>query len=327
MMRSMMSAVAGLRAMQTAMDVIGNNIANVNTNGFKSSSTNFEDLFYQTLDAGTTEVNPSQVGYGSEISDVSKNMTNTGATQTDDPTDLYIDGSGYFAVNTNADGSGQTYYTRVGHFKFDQFGKLVDTSGNYVMGDATSANDGTSTSINLCDAAYVAPGTAGSVFLRPNDGTADIELSKGDGTSAHPDTFSELSNISINSDGSITASIGNTTGTVYMYSQGDSTATPAVAAGPVKEQVQINTFMNDQGLSQVGSNYFTSTKSSGIANKTAAGGTNKTTIRSNALEMSNVDLAKEFTDMITTQRGYQANSRVITVSDTLYDELINLKRS
>lgn len=301
MMRSMMSAVTGLRAQQTAMDVIGNNIANVNTTGFKSSSTNFEDLFYQTLDAGTQQVNPSQVGYGSQVSNVSKNMTSTGATQTDNPTDLYIDGQGFFAVNTKADGTGQTYFTRVGNFHFDQTGKLVDSSGNYVESNLGAA--GVYKNVHLdTDATSAA-------WLIPNDGTAAVQITSGT-------NFAQLSNISINSDGSIKASIGNKTGTI---------SSDGTAANDIK--VGLATFLNDSGLSEVGSNYYLASQSSGAANYTTGGGTNATVIRSNALEMSNVDLAKEFTDMITTQRGFQANSRVITVSDSMLDELINLKRS
>lgn len=319
MMRSMTSAVTGLRAQQTAMDVIGNNIANVNTAGFKSGSTNFEDLFYQTVNSGTTQVNPSQVGYGSQVANVSKNMTNQGANQTDNPTDLYIDGDGFFAVNTKQDGSGQTYYSRVGNFHFDQNGNLNDSNGNYVISNFNNNTTGQPEGVKLCDTTLTGMNTAGSVILRANDGSGDIELTKGDGTAANPNTFAQLSNISIASDGSITASIGNTTGTIYEYD----TAT----AGYTQEQIQLNTFMNEAGLLQDGNNYFLATKSSGTANRTTAGGTNKTVIRSNALEMSNVDLAKEFTDMIVTQRGFQANSRVITVSDSMLDELINLKRS
>ena len=113
MMRSMMSAVTGLKAQQTSMDVIGNNIANVNTAGFKSSSTQFEDLFYQTLSGATVETNPSQVGYGAEVSGVSKNMTSAGATTTDDPWNLYIDGDGYFAVASQTGATTPSYFTRV----------------------------------------------------------------------------------------------------------------------------------------------------------------------------------------------------------------------
>lgn len=314
MMRSMMSAVTGLRAQQTAMDVIGNNIANVNTTGFKSSSTNFEDLFYQTLNSGTPQVNPSQVGYGSQVSSVSKNMTSTGATQTDNPTDLYLDGQGFFAVNSKSDGSGQTYYTRVGNFHFDQQGYLVDTSGNYVMSNISNGAGG-------YDAVHLDSGAAAadSVYLFPNDGSAPIQITS-------TSNFSELTNISFNSDGSITASIGNATGTIASGNLNTSgTTTGGTPQDPMK--VGVATFLNDSGLSEVGSNYYESSQSSGSPTYSTAGGTNKTVVRSNALEMSNVDIAKEFTDMIVTQRGFQANSRVITVSDSMLDELINLKRS
>jgi len=309
MMKSLSSAVSGLEAQQTAMNVIGNNIANVNTTGFTSSTANFEDLYYQTLNAGTSEVNPSQVGYGSQVANVSKNMTSAGATQTDNPTDLYIDGKGYFAVNTQLDttttpptADGQTYYTRVGHFSFDSKGYLVDGNGNYVCSASTdSSGDTTLTPIQL-----------NGMTLHPNDGTTtDITLNA---TAGDPDNISNLTNIAIGEDGSITGTLGNVTGTITDSSD-------------VNEQIGLANFTNEAGLSEAGNNYYTTSQSSGTPSYTTAGGTNTTVLRSDALEMSNVDLASEFTNMIITERGFQANARVITVSDSMLDELLSLKRS
>jgi flagellar hook protein FlgE len=321
MMKSLSSAVSGLEAQQTAMNVIGNNIANVNTDGFRSSSTNFEDLFYQTLNPGTSEVDPSQVGYGAQVSNVSKNMTSQGATQTDNPTDLYIDGSGYFAVNTKLDPStnapiGQTYYTRVGHFSFDQNGYLVDGNGNYVMSESTdeSTGDVTLSPVDLGNATT-------PMYLIPNDGSAPILIN---GTNPPDDSgtnISQLSNIAIGSDGSITASLGDATGTIATSSD----ATAGVATNP--ERIGLANFLNEAGLSEVGNNYYVASQSSGAPSYTTAGNNNSTVIRTNALEMSNVDLASEFTNMIITERGFQANARVITVSDSMLDELLSLKRS
>gem|GEM_PF-2816673 len=287
MMRSLMSAVTGLRAQQTAMDGIANNRANVNTAGFRSSSTQFEDLYYQTLNGGTAETNPSQVGYGAQVSGISKNMTSAGSTTTDNPWDLYIDGSGYFAVSTsNAADAVPAYYTRVGNFTFDTNGYLVDPNGNFVMGTA----DGGATVTPLC--------LIGATI---------------NGVTIDADVYRDLRDITFNSDGSISASYNSHPGTIQI--------------GGNNLQVVLATFVNEKGLSQVGNNDFAETESSGNPTYTTALAGNNTKLRSNALEMSNVDMAKEFTDMITTQRGFQANSRIITVSDTMLDELINLKRS
>lgn len=287
MMRSLMSAVTGLRAQQTAMDVIANNMANVNTAGFRSSSTQFEDLYYQTLNGGTAETNPSQVGYGAQVSGVSKNMTSAGSTTTDNPWDLYIDGSGYFAVSTsNAADATPAYFTRVGNFTFDTNGYLVDPNGNFVMG--TADGGATTTPLHLIGAT-----------INGVDITADV--------------YRDLRDITFNNDGSISASYHSHPGVLQL--------------GGNNLQVVLATFVNENGLSQVGNNDYAETESSGGPTYTTALAGNNTKLRSNALEMSNVDMAKQFTDMITTERGFQANSRIITVSDTMLDELINLKRS
>lgn len=296
MMRSMMSAVTGLRAQQTAMDVEGNNIANVNTAGFRSSSTQFEDLFYQTLNGGSAETNPSQVGYGSQVSTISKDMTSSGATTTDNPWDLYIDGNGYFALSsTNGAGATPSYYTRVGNFTFDTNGYLVDSAnGSYVMG--TSDNGTTLSPLCL---------TGTNVYIN--------------GTKITSDVWKDLRDVTFNTDGSISASYNSKPGTIQTSSDGGTTFSNL--------KVALASFVNENGLSQIGNNDFEATESSGPASYYTALNSNTTQIRSDALEMSNVDMAKEFTDMIVTQRGFQANSRVITISDTMLDELINLKRS
>lgn len=346
-MKSMNSAVAGLRAMQTAMDVIGNNIANVNTNGFKASRTDFGDLFYQTLEGGTEQVNPSEVGYGSKVASVVKDMSNNGAVTTDRALDLYIDGNGYFTVNSTnnpaADPTtnGTKYYTRVGATTIDPQGYLVDENGNYVMGvDTGSVNTAAQTLHNI---RIVGDGTAGSgAWFVPTDGTA----TQGDPAAVPPvaativnidsaEAFKGVSNMTINADGTITAQMNGKSG-ILCYNTGTTPATTEPTGYDATTQtvtggesivVGLASFANEDGLSQVGSNYFTAGISSGAPQYMQAGNNNTTTLKTGALEQSNVDLAKEFTTMITTQRGFQANSRVITVSDSLLDEVVNLKRS
>lgn len=137
MVRSMFSGVAGMRAHQQRMDVIGNNIANVNTYGFKSSRATFRDMFYQSIrnaSAGTTTkggVNPSAIGYGSSISSVDLLMTQSSMTPTGNPLDVCIAGEGFLQV---MDADGNTFYTKAGMLNLDPNGYLVDSNGYFVLG-------------------------------------------------------------------------------------------------------------------------------------------------------------------------------------------------
>ena len=138
MLRSLSSGVAGMKAHQTRLDVIGNNISNVNTYGFKSSRTTFSSVYYQTTTAAKAStaingggVNSNQIGYGSQVMGIDVLMSRSGFTSTGQSTDLAIAGEGFFQV---MDGSGNIYYTRNGAFKFDSNGYLVDSNGNYVLG-------------------------------------------------------------------------------------------------------------------------------------------------------------------------------------------------
>lgn len=314
MMKSLSSAVSGLKAQQTAMDVIGNNIANVNTSGFKASTTNFEDLFYNTLSGATAETNPSQVGYGATVSNVSKDMTSGGASTTDNPWNIYIDGDGYLGVTIDPT-QAASYYTRVGNLTFTSTGYLVDSNGNYIMGNTgTDATTGDSTQSAIClNGAFFTPTDSANSSLG-----GEIGL---DSTSTVP--YDQLRDISFNSDGSMTATYNGVTGTIT------NTQDAYDANGNVEDKLTLAlaTFVNEAGLSQSGNNYYQVTASSGSASYVTAGTGNTTMIESNALESSNVDVAREFTNMIITQRGFQANSRVITTSDTMLEEIVNLKRS
>lgn len=137
MVRSMYSGVSGMRTHQTAMDTIGNNIANVNTYGFKGSRTTFADIYYQSLRGASAAsatrggVNSSQVGVGSQVRSVDLMMTRSSFTQTDMTMDLAIDGEGFLQV---MDADGNKFYTRAGQLLFDANGNLVDSKGNFVLG-------------------------------------------------------------------------------------------------------------------------------------------------------------------------------------------------
>jgi flagellar hook protein FlgE len=280
MIKSMFSAVTGLKSHQTMMDVIGNNIANVNTAGFKASSVLFKDLYYQTLasasgpTASTGGKNPSQIGYGAAVGSIQIDNTRSGYKQTGRALDMYISGEGYFTVS---DASGVMNYTRVGALYFDTDGNLLDANGNHVMGITfTTAGDPpvTTTTLNKIQIA----------------------------------NFSDYNEIAISADGKIS---GTNTKTSAIDDLG---------------QLAIAVFNNPDGLSEEGNQYFQQTANSGAPIYTTAGSELAGPLVSGGLEMSNVDLSKEFTDMIVAQRGFQANSRVITTSDEILEELVNLKR-
>ncbi len=159
MMRSMFSGVSGLRVHQTRMDVIGNNIANVNTVGYKSSSAQFSESFSQILrgagspQGGLGGTNPQQIGLGVQMSAIDVNYNKGSAQRTDKPLDLMIDGNGFFCV-TNDPNYENKYYTRAGNFTTDELGyivtpsgfKLLDTEGKPLRVDKSSTRTGTATS-------------------------------------------------------------------------------------------------------------------------------------------------------------------------------------
>lgn len=144
MMRSLSSAVGGLRSHQIKMDVIGNNIANVNTYGFKSSRTTFSDVYYQTTSGGAGSnnpvsggVNPTQIGYGASVATIDVLNQSSGMASTERALDLYINGDGMLSVK---DGDGNLFYSRLGVLGFDAKGFLVDSNGNFVMGFPNATN-------------------------------------------------------------------------------------------------------------------------------------------------------------------------------------------
>lgn len=150
MMRSLFSGVSGLKVHQTRMDVIGNNISNVNTIGFKASTVTFSDVFYQTTQSasgpnaatGTTGRNAMQIGLGSNVASITSTIGTTGASQrTDNPFDVMIEGEGFFIVNYG----GTNYFTKAGSFGIDAYGTLCTAAGASVMGWQVDPMDPTKT--------------------------------------------------------------------------------------------------------------------------------------------------------------------------------------
>lgn len=270
MLRSMYSGVSGMRGFQTKLDVIGNNIANVNTVGFKAGRVMFQDILSQTVsgvtapEAGTSGgVNAKQVGLGVAIAAIDTVHTAGSAMTTNQATDLRIDGDGFFVVSAG-DGT-EMMLTRAGNFTVDAAGQLVTSDGMFVLGQ---------------------------------DG-APITLD------------AEVTAFSISQNGMI---IGVT-------------ADDQVEYGPLA----ITKVVNPGGLEKLGGNLYRMTANANpdgefellAANDPEAG---TGAIVSGQLEMSNVDLTAEFTEMIVAQRGFQANSRIITTSDEILQEVVNLKR-
>ncbi|HPT85464.1 MAG TPA: flagellar hook-basal body complex protein [Bacillota bacterium] len=290
MIRSMYSAVTGLRNHQTMLDVIGNNISNVNTVGFKASRVIFTDLFYQTLSAATEPTegtanqvgsggsNPIQIGYGSAVATIDMLMTRSGFQQTSRTLDLYISGEGFFVVQ---DHSGAIYYTRVGSLRFNALGQLVDSNNSFVLG---VMNTGTNPNPDLT--------------IDDMDDLGIIEI----------EDFDKYTSIYIDREGRIRAI--------------NTEDNEIVTLG----RIALATFPNIEGLSQEGNMYYAQTAASGNPIVGHAGSATFGELVSGGLEMSNVDLTKEFTDMIIAQRGFQANARVITTSDQVLEELVNIKR-
>ncbi|WP_028643269.1 flagellar hook-basal body complex protein [Nocardioides sp. URHA0020] len=284
MLRSLFAGISGLRVNQAMLDVTGNNIANANTVGFKSSSTVFSDTLSQMLTSasapdaanGRGGRNPIQVGLGVQLASTNTNF-NQGSNQTTGRvTDMMIQGDGMFVVKKGAD----EVYTRAGAFSFDQDANLAAPGGGLVQGyttfDATGAYDPT-----------VAPT---QITLPTDDGAGHA-----------------LKSYEISADGKITATFDDDTRKVIA-------------------QVAIADFKNPMGLEKVGGTSFRASSNSGGVQYGVAGEGSRGEIVPGSVEMSNVDLAQEFTNLILAQRGFQASSRVITTSDQVLEELVNIKR-
>jgi flagellar hook protein FlgE len=268
MLRSMFSAVSGLRSHQTMMDVTGNNVANVNTAGYKASRTTFQESLTQAVRGGNGGVlnqqggvNPMQIGLGAQVGATDMVFTQGASQATGRATDVAIQGEGFFTVRVD----GQDFYTRAGAFSFDSAGNLVGPGGEMAIG-----TDG-------------------------NPITVD---------------FSAYSDVSIGADGTISGRSNAN----QQYEQIDG------------QQLRLARFANPGGLMKAGNGLFEASAASGAAELGVPGADGFGSLQGGTLEMSNVDLAQEFTNLILSQRGFQANARTITTSDELLQELVNLKR-
>ena len=416
MMRALFAGVSGLRNHQTRMDVIGNNIANVNTTAFKASRVTFKEAFVQLLQGASRPpgnlggINPIQIGTGMNIGSIDQLFTQGSLETTGQPLDLAIQGDALFTLS---DGP-RRMYTRAGNFQLDANGKLIapssgfvvqginaDSAGNFStaaaitgvqvrLGDKSPAQatnaitlsgnldansavgtvhsmgitvyDQTGTPHNLQIAftnagggvwnwsgsagtttvtpagtgtisfsatgsllSFTYPGGGTNITMTPPSGGAfDITINPGtlngiDGMAS----FSNPSNAVVNSQngyqaGSLKSLSVDTRGVITGYFTNGVSRSLA--------QIAMSQFTNPSGLLRSGDNTYLESANSGGPVVGFAGGTISSTLTPGSLEGSNVDISEQFTNMIITQRGFQANARVISTADEMLNELVNLRR-
>jgi flagellar hook protein FlgE len=414
MLRSLFSAVSGLRSHQTMMDVVGNNIANVNTAGFKSSQTVFEDTLSQLVSgAGAPQgvnggTNPAQVGLGARIGGIATNFAQGASQLTGRATDVAIQGDGFFVVKRGT----ETLYSRAGSFSFDATGNLTNPDGGIVQGwmanggvinpnapttglklpigqtlpptqsanielggnlpsDAAvgtkivssitvydaqgtaiptsfvfdkTANDTWSVNATMPNAnGSTPPATVGTATLNWNAatgkfGTSSMTLNPPPsvGTFAAGGVNVDLGTAqnsltqfaAVNSVAALSQD-GAAMGSLQSFTLGGDGTLIGVFSNGLKQplgKVALANFNNPPGLEKVGGSLYRDTVNSGVANVGQPGANGRGQLASGTLEMSNVDLAQEFSNLIIAQRGFQANSRVITTSDQILQDVVDLKR-
>ena len=413
MLRSMFSAISGLRAHQTKMDVTGNNIANVNTVGFKGSQTVFQDTLSQVIRSGGAPAqdrggsNPAQVGLGVKVAAITTNWTQGATQSTGRSTDFMIEGDGFFVTRSGT----EQLFTRAGSFEFDGNGKLVTPDGSILQGwmvqaDGTINSNGPIEDLSVPYGQVVEPvaTTAGTAAgnLSGNAATGAIvqnartmyddlgvaqnisytwektatanqwSLSVAHTSSATPPVVTTLygpEDVDFNPDGTLasaptitvplaglgsaswtgdvtldisevtqyggastveaTGQDGFALGSLQSFTLGNDGTVTGVYSNGLRQplgRLALASFNNPGGLEKAGNSSFRVGDNSGNAMVGLAGVAGRGVLNSGALEMSNVDLAEEFTGLIVAQRGFQANSRVITASDEILQDLVNLKR-
>ncbi|MFT5977480.1 MAG: flagellar hook protein FlgE [Ilumatobacter sp.] len=413
MIRSMSSALSGLRNHQVMLDVVGNDIANVSTIGFKGSSTVFSDVLTQTLKGAAAPggqiagTNPAQIGLGSRLAGTVQSFAQGAIQRTSRPTDFAIQGDGFFVVNNGA----ENLYTRAGAFNLDATGNLTTPDGAVVQGwraDASGVVD-TNAAIqavqirvgdilppaqtssvslggNITADAVIGDAVTMSVTAFDSQGGAtplDLTFTKTaaeewtvTGSAGDPAVAVALTDNVLTFDGSgeligpagrniniaggliagmpnamtivlggaaesgrltqyagqasagITEQNGSPAGTLQGFNVGqDGVIVGNYSNGLNREIGQVATavFTNPGGLERIAGSW-RQTANSGLAQIGIAGDGGRGLMSAGTLEMSNVDLAEEFTRLIVAQRGFQGNARVITTSDEILQEVVNLKR-
>src|SRR5579871_228050 len=407
---SLSTSLSGLSAASQELSVIGNNLANLNTVAFKDQTTNFSDLFYQTL-GSTGSGNPIQVGVGVKVGSISSEMTQGSLQTTGVPSDVALQGNGYFVLQV-ANGP---EYTRAGNFTVNSSGQLTATDGSLVLG-YPAANGVVNTNaapagITVSGGTISPPSATSNVQLAMNlnsstatngSYTTSIQVYDSLGN-AHTLTynFTNQGNNSWNYSVTIPASdvgqTGNpvqvTKGTLTfdgngnlktpaanvtainiasfadgasamnfnwnLYSNGASVVTQVAAASATSAtsqdryasgalnsfsvlsngtieglfsngqsqalgQIAVADFANDQGLQRGGTGNYVATLSSGAANVGVAGTAGRGTIAGGSLELSNVDIATEFSNLILAERGYDADAKAITTDQQIGQQTLQM---
>ncbi len=413
MIRSMSSALSGLRNHQVMLDVVGNDIANVSTIGFKSSSTVFSDVLSQTLTGAATPgpatggTNPAQIGLGSRLAGTIQSFTQGSLQLTGRQTDIAIQGDGFFVVNN----SGENLYTRAGAFNLDADGNLTTPAGHPVQGWMADSAGAVNTNLPLGSvqirvgellppvqstrvelggnlsadaaigdtdalsvAAYDTQGrstiieltftktaanewTASAVSGNPPVAVAltdNVLTFDGDGELVSPadrnvniaggaiagmpnpvaielggaTSAGRITHFAGSSSATVIQQNGSAAGTLLSFSvsqDGVVTGNYSNGLGQAIGQVAMAVFTNPGGLERIAGTW-RETPNSGLAQIGTAGSGGRGLMAAGTLEMSNVDLAEEFTRLIVAQRGFQGNARVITTSDEVLQEVVNLRR-
>ncbi len=290
MMSGMYAAISGLDAHQTMLDVTANNLANVDTVGYKAQSTEFSDELSQLVASGSPAngysagTNPLQVGLGTQVSSIDNVMTAGGVETTGNATDVAIQGNGWLRVaNGNVTATPPTFdatqYTRAGDLTFNASGYLCTQTGQYVLGYGATQNASTGTY-----SANTAGGPNNAIVVPPGS-----------------------TNVTLGPDGSVN----------YQTPTGTS-----VTAG----YISLSSFPNQAGMQRNGGSLWSATAASGAEVTGQPGtGTYGQTI-SGELEQSNVDMGTEFTNMIEAERGYQANASTITTADQMMQTAVEMKQ-
>lgn len=371
---SMSAGISGLKAHMDALTVVGNNVANVNTYGYKPGRVTFKESIYSTQAAGSdgTDLvggtNPRQTGYGCSVGTIDLDMSTMNVDSTGRDADVAIQGDGFFLVGDKSgvdiDNLDSLLLTRVGEFRIDNNGYLTDNYGNIVYGFA--ACNGTNAGVNdIAGTPDPLPGLAGDAISTELVPLRLPLAAKGNGNDA---------NIAGAETGDaiypgVTATVGTNNWDGLNYSDYEAITYNSLSIGADGKVVCINdktgdpvtigyiamaTVPNPAGLTHTEGPYYQALEGAGklaintaggalsgkyLNNQTAAGGAGGAgdpdpdtllgkgaDLLSGFLEQSGTDLATEFANMIIYQRGYQANTRIVTVTDAMLEELVNMKR-
>lgn len=338
MLRSLYSGISGMKVNQTKLDVIGNNLANVSTTAFKGSRVNFSTTISQTLGSASAAsdslggVNGKQIGLGAQISSIDKIMSQGSMQSTSRSLDVAVDGSGYFMVATgpaltgDADAitikdngigtmpaNNSVAYTRDGSFVLDNEGNLLTSKGYRVLGFAMKSGVNGGNNVDNIDA------NGNVLYVESNNKTVAMDdklvsLKIPDKVVKNNGDKVAVKSFNISADGLITG----------VLETGEITALG---------QIAMSSFKNEVGLTDIGNNMYEPSGSSGAA--IISSGKNSPTNRNSSgygdilqgyLEMSGVDMAEQFTDMIVATKAFQAAGKTITTGDEILSEIINLKR-